>query len=135
MAWHNGFWWPLYTTAWYSPLVSQYMFDPYSLTHILHGIIFHLILSNIIQSSLAGFLITMTVELVWELVENCEPMIRRFRENSGTSGELQCNGDSVQNTLFFFFIRTKFIRMSSLNFSKILRTNHMLKSPYICICS
>ena len=95
MAWHNGVWWPLYTTAWYSPLVSEYMFDPYSLTHILHGIIFHLILSNIIQSSLAGFLITMTVELVWELVENCEPMIRRFRENSGTSGEY--NGDSVQN--------------------------------------
>ena len=35
----------------------------------------------------------------------------------------------------FFFIRTKFIRTSSLRFSKILRTNHMLKSPYFCICS
>ena len=97
MAWHDGIWWPLYTTAWYSPQVSQYMFDPYSLTHILHGIIFHLILSNIFQSSLAGFLITMAVELVWEVVENSEPVMRRFRENSGTSGDYE--GDSVQNII------------------------------------
>ena len=73
------------------------MFDPYSLTHILSGIIFHLILSNIIQSSLAGFLITMALELVWEVVENSEPVMRRFRENSGTSGEYK--GDSVQNII------------------------------------
>jgi len=32
-------------------------------------------------------------------------------------------------------MRTKFIRTSSLWFSKISRTNHMLKSPYFCICS
>ena len=32
-------------------------------------------------------------------------------------------------------IRTKFIRTSSLRFSKILRTIHMLKYPYFCICS
>ena len=37
--------------------------------------------------------------------------------------------------IFFSFIRTKFKRTSSLRFSKILRTNHMLKTPYFCICS
>ena len=46
MTWNNGFWWPLYTTAWYSPHVSQYMFDPYSLVNFSHGIILQIIPSS-----------------------------------------------------------------------------------------
>ena len=39
MAWHNGQWKPLYVPQWYSPNVSQHVFDPYSFTHILHGLL------------------------------------------------------------------------------------------------
>ena len=97
MAWHDGVWWPLYTTAWYSPHVSEYMFDPYSLTHVLHGIFFQLILGMIMQSNFGAFLIAMMLELFWEVVENSEAVIRKFRENSGTSQEDR--GDSIQNIL------------------------------------
>ena len=97
MAWHNGLWWPLYTPTWYSPKVSQYMFDPYSFTHVLHGVIFQPILSRVMQSSLGGFLSCMLLELGWEVLENSAMMMRRFRENSGTSG--QYKGDSIQNIL------------------------------------
>merc|ERR1712142_218475 len=78
MAWHDGVWWPLYTTAWYSPHVSEYMFDPYSLTHVLHGIFFQLILGMIMQSNFGAFLIAMMLELFWEVVENSEAVIRKF---------------------------------------------------------
>ena len=97
MAWHNGLWWPLYTSAWYNPKVSQYMFDPYSLTHILHGLIFQLIFISIIHSSIAGFLTLMLIELGWEVLENGDFIMEKFRSNSGTSG--QYKGDSVQNIL------------------------------------
>ena len=93
--WHNGLWWPLYTPAWNSPKVFQYMFDPYSFTHVLHGVIFQLSSSRTIPSIPGGFLGCMLFELGWELLENSEFVMRRFRENSGTSG--QYHGDSVQN--------------------------------------
>ena len=95
MAWHKGVWWPLYTPAWYAPNVSQFMFDPYSFTHVLHGFIFQLFLGRLISFMQGGFLVCILLELSWELLENSEFMIKRFRENSGTSGEYK--GDSVQN--------------------------------------
>ena len=97
MAWHNGLWWPLYTSAWYSPKVSQYMFDPYSFTHVLHGVILQPIISNITSSLPGGLLSCLLLELGWEVVENSPAVMRRFRANSGTSG--QYHGDSVQNII------------------------------------
>ena len=95
MAWHNGVWWPLYTPAWFAPKVSQFMFDPYSFAHLLHGFIFQLILSRFLNFFHGGFLISILLELCWEMMENSEHVMKRFRENSGTSG--QYKGDSVQN--------------------------------------
>ena len=97
MAWHNGLWWPLYTTAWYSPKVSQYMFDPYSFTHVLHGVILQPIIRNITSSFPGGLLSCLLLELGWEVLENSPAVMRRFRANSGTSG--QYHGDSVQNIM------------------------------------
>ena len=71
------------------------MIDPYSFTHVLHGVIFQLISSRTIPSIPCGFLGCMLFEIGWELLENSEFVMRRFRENSGTSG--QYHGDSVQN--------------------------------------
>merc|ERR1712215_565275 len=97
MGWHNGVWWPLYTPHWYAPKVSQYMFDPYSFTHVLHGVIFQRAFGCLFSSIQSGFLKCMCLELGWEIIENSPLVMRRFRENSGTSG--QYKGDSVQNIL------------------------------------
>ena len=97
MAWHNGLCWPLYTSTWYSPKVSQYMFDPYSFTHVLDGVIFQLISSRTIPFIAGGFLGCMLFELGWELLENSEFLMRRFHENSCTSW--QYYSDSVQNII------------------------------------
>ena len=106
MAWHKGKWWPLYTSQWYSPGVSQHMFDPYSFTHLLHGIVgFYIWLGLLyyvagfewIWSSLIGFGITFGIEMIWELVENSECIINRYRQTSGTSENYE--GDSYQNII------------------------------------
>ena len=105
MTWNNGFWWPLYTTAWYSPHVSQYMFDPYSLINFSHGIILQIIPSKSfprppVQQTVGGFLFAMLLQVVWEVVQNTEPvmnMMTTFSENSGASKEF--GGESVQNMI------------------------------------
>ena len=44
-----------------------------------------------------GFLAMFVLEFSWELMENSERVIKRYRETSGTSGDYQ--GDSYQNIL------------------------------------
>ena len=106
MAWHKGKWWPLYVSQWYSPGVSQHMFDPYSFTHLLHGVVGFYIWLGIfyygagmewIWSCFVGFGISFAIELTWELVENSECIIKRYRETSGTSANYE--GDSYQNII------------------------------------
>ena len=94
-AFHQGYWWPLYTTDWYAPRVSQPVFDPYSTTHVLHGFIMQLAFVRFIGFWEGGLAIATGVETAWELFENSEFVMERFREHSGTSGEYK--GDSVQN--------------------------------------
>jgi len=73
------------------------MFDPYSFTHVLHGIIFQPIISHFTKSIPGGLLSCLLLELGWEVLENSPAVMRRFRANSGTSG--QYHGDSVQNII------------------------------------
>lgn len=97
MAWHDGKWWPLYVPQWYSPRVSQHIFDPYSFTHILHGVVLYYLWYLLGFNSAAGFLVMFAFELLWEVIENSESVIKRYRESSGTSGEYK--GDSYQNII------------------------------------
>ena len=106
MAWHKGKWWPVFVSQWYSPGVSQYMFDPYSFTHLLHGVAGFYIWFGLLHyaagldwflACLAGFGICFVIELAWELVENSECIIKRYRETSGTSANYE--GDSYQNII------------------------------------
>ena len=94
-AFHQGYWWPLYTTEWYAPRVSQPVFDPYSLTHVLHGFVMQLVLGRFINYWEGGLAIATGIETAWEVFENSDFVMERFREHSGTSGEYK--GDSVQN--------------------------------------
>ena len=116
MAWHNGKWWPLYNSQWYSPGVSQHMFDPYSFTHLLHGVVLFFLWQSIgagigmavtgnefqelwenVWVSTAGFVMMFIFEMTWELAENSQCAIERYRQTSGTSANYE--GDSVQNII------------------------------------
>merc|ERR1712032_1239080 len=98
MAWHKGTWWPLAVKEWYGPKASQHMFDPYSLCLLVLGLVFHLLWgTDDIDNWVYGFLLAVGLELVWEIIGNSKFVLKRIRDNSGTSGEYI--GDSIQNIL------------------------------------
>ncbi len=78
---------------------SQHLADPYTLTHLLHGLAFYAILWALLgarASQRQRFLIAMTVEAAWEIFENTEFVIRRYRE---ATISLDYFGDSIANSL------------------------------------
>merc|ERR1712141_785801 len=90
MAWHKGTWWPLYVKEWYGPRCSQHMFDPYSFCLLVLGLFLHLLWgTDNIGNWVFGFVAAVLVELVWELIGNSNFILKRIKNNSGTSGELQ----------------------------------------------
>ena len=75
---------------WYLPRVSQHPLDPYSLTHLLHGVVFHLVWVLVLRLDMLQGLVTVTLlELGWEVAENTETVIELYRRNSGTSADYQ----------------------------------------------
>ena len=88
MAWHKGNWLPLYVKEWYPPKASQHVFDPYSFCLVVVGLVFHLLWgTDDIDQWIYGFLLALGLELVWEIVGNTQVVLKRIRENNGTSGE------------------------------------------------
>ena len=83
--------------AW-GPETSQHLFDPYTFTHILHGLGFYGLLAWSIPKlrTVWRFWLTVLMEAVWEIVENTNFVIQRYRE---TTAALGYNGDSVINSL------------------------------------
>ena len=77
---------------------SQHLFDPYSFTHILHGVGFYGLLWLIFpRMRLIGRLWMATcIEALWEIFENTPFIIQRYRE--ATIG-LGYEGDSIANSL------------------------------------
>jgi hypothetical protein len=77
---------------------SQRLFDPYSFSHIAHGLIFFFIL-RVFAGRLPvqfRYLIALMVESSWELLENSPLIINRYREATIALG--YC-GDSILNSL------------------------------------
>ena len=83
--------------AWSSD-TSQHLLDPYSFTHVLHGVVVGwLILWLTPRLSWVWQLwLAVAVEAAWELVENSEFVIRRYREGTAALGYF---GDSIVNSL------------------------------------
>jgi hypothetical protein len=77
---------------------SQHVFDPYSFTHVLHGLAFFWILVWLLKSWPFSWRLTLAVliESAWEVAENAPFIIQRYRE--ATIG-LGYEGDSVINSL------------------------------------
>ncbi len=82
--------------AWSSD-TSQHLLDPYSFTHVLHGFVFYwLMLWFAPRLSWSWQLwLAVAAEAVWEVVENSEFVIQRYRE----AGALGYSGDTVVNSL------------------------------------
>ena len=91
---HFDFW----TSHAWSSETSQHLFDPYSLTHVLHGIGFYSLLALLIPklSVRWRFLLAMLIESLWEVIENTNSVIQRYREATAALGY---EGDSVVNSI------------------------------------
>ncbi len=84
--------------AW-SGNTSQHLFDPYSFTHLLHGFVFCGLLAwwgGPRVSWQWRLWLAVVAEACWEIFENTEFVVRRYRENTMALGYA---GDTVLNSL------------------------------------
>jgi len=72
--------------------------DPYSFTHFLHGFLLCGLLTLLVprSSTVWRLWLAITIEAVWEIVENSEFVIRRYREETAALGY---HGDTIVNSL------------------------------------
>jgi hypothetical protein len=77
---------------------SQHLLDPYSFTHLLHGFVLCGLLALIVPrlSAVWQLWLAVSIEALWEVVENSEFVIRRYREETAALGY---HGDTVVNSL------------------------------------
>jgi hypothetical protein len=83
--------------AW-SAETSQQFFDPYTLTHVLHGLAFCGLLALLLPRVgwRRRFVLAVAAESLWEVIENTDFVIRRYREATAALGY---KGDTVVNSL------------------------------------
>jgi hypothetical protein len=87
-----------WSSAVWSQHNSQHLFDPYTFTHILHGVLFYWISTLIFPKMppVWRLLIAVAAESAWEILENTNAVIERYRE---ATVSLDYFGDSVANSL------------------------------------
>jgi len=76
---------------------SQHVFDPYSFTHVLHGILFYGIIVRLFPRMAFAwrFCLALGLEALWEVFENTQFIIQRYREATIGLGYV---GDSIVNS-------------------------------------
>ena len=77
---------------------SQHVFDPYSVTHVLHGLIFYGVLTWLWPRLALAWRLVLAVfiEALWEIFENSPFIIQRYREATISLGY---EGDSIINSM------------------------------------
>lgn len=77
---------------------SQQFLDPYSFSHMLHGVIFFGLLYLIVPKLnwLWRFTISTALEAGWEILENSQIIINRYRDATAALGY---EGDSIINSI------------------------------------
>ena len=77
---------------------SQHFLDPYAFTHVLHGVAFYWIVSWLWprMRSARQVLLAMILEAAWEVFENTNFVIERYRTATAALGY---TGDTVVNSL------------------------------------
>jgi len=108
---------------WHAEVVSsensQHLSDWYSFTHIVHGFLFFFLLWLIskkipqIRKFSVGFVIAVVMESIWEVIENTNFVIYRYRE---ATIALDYFGDSIINsTADILFMSLGFMMASRLS--------------------
>jgi len=79
--------------------MSQHLFDWYTLSHIVHGILFYLLVWLVFRKLPFGprLLIAVGIEAAWEIAENTPWVIAAYRQQALAQGYV---GDSVINSVF-----------------------------------
>ena len=87
-----------YWSAAWTSFTSQNFLDPYSLSHILHGVIFYWLVRPLADRvSLPWRLIAaLGLEIGWEVLENSPWVIARYRQETAA---FDYTGDSMLNAL------------------------------------
>lgn len=77
---------------------SQHLFDPYSVTHLLHGLLFFWLLAWLCPRlpPIRRLVVAIAIEAGWEVLENTGLVIRRFRAATMSFDYL---GDTVANAI------------------------------------
>ncbi len=77
---------------------SQQLFDPYSLTHVLHGILFFWLIALLFRRLAPGWQLwlALLMESAWEVFENTRFVIERYRTATAALGY---TGDTVVNSI------------------------------------
>jgi len=77
---------------------SQHILDPYSFTHVLHGFLFFWLIAWLLPrlKPLSQLSLAVAVEALWEVFENTNFIIERYRTATAALGY---NGDTVVNSL------------------------------------
>lgn len=86
----------LWTSSANSASTSQRLLDPYSVTHVLHGLILYWATSGTTWSMHTRFVVAVVLETLWELVENTPMVINKYRSETVSVGY---EGDSVFNSI------------------------------------
>ena len=92
-----GRWTPWTGDIW-SAHNSQHLFDPYSFTHVEHGLILYALLRPLARwlGPNRRLLLALAVETLWEIIENTPMVINNYRKAALARGY---EGDSVVNSL------------------------------------
>ena len=77
---------------------SQHLIDPYTFTHVLHGVLYYALLRLVLGARWpsARALLAVSAEVAWEIIENTNAVIESYRESTIA---LNYFGDSIVNSL------------------------------------
>lgn len=77
---------------------SQYLADPYTFTHITHGLLFYALLALVFRNlpAAARLAASVALESGWEILENTDMVIQRYRAETIS---LNYYGDSIVNSM------------------------------------
>ena len=87
----------LWTNEYWGRNTSQQLLDPASFTHVLHGFVLCGLLAWLVprMSPVWRLSLGVSAEVLWEVVENSEFVIRRYREGTAAFGY---HGDTIVNS-------------------------------------
>ena len=77
---------------------SQHLLDPYSFTHVLHGVMFFWLIALVFRRMAPGrqLLLALLLEATWEVFENSRFVIERYRTATAALGY---QGDTIVNSI------------------------------------